>query len=91
MRLMVLRAYVVDIPPKGLRATDDISTAVDTYLSEACFQYQIWTTRDVNVNEAIRLAENILDPEMYGHAVTAEIRNRARIALGIPPNEGAGA
>ena len=28
------------------------------------------------------LAKNLLDPEMYGHAVTAEVRDAARRALG---------
>ena len=32
-------------------------------------------------------AAAILDPEMYGHAVTAEIRNHARRALGMTAQE----
>ncbi|TCP06590.1 hypothetical protein ONS87_06965 [Caldimonas thermodepolymerans] len=32
----------------------------------------------------VRLAEDILDPEVYGHAVTDEVRRRARQALGRP-------
>jgi hypothetical protein len=30
-----------------------------------------------------RLAEDLLNPEELGHAATAEIRDRARIALGL--------
>lgn len=32
----------------------------------------------------LRFALDILDPEMYGHAVPAEVRNAARAALGMP-------
>lgn len=34
-----------------------------------------------------RLAKNLLDPEMYGHAVSAEVRDAARAALGLPKVE----
>lgn len=33
------------------------------------------------------LARNLLDPEMYGWAVTAEVRDSARRCLGIEPCE----
>lgn len=34
-----------------------------------------------------RLVHNLLDPEMYGYAVTAEVRDAARVALGMRPVE----
>lgn len=36
---------------------------------------------------AIQLCKDLLDPEMFGFAVNAEIRNRAREALGIEGGE----
>lgn len=35
-------------------------------------------------NSLLRLALDILDPEAFGHAVTAEVRAAARQALGVP-------
>lgn len=35
--------------------------------------------------DAMKFLRNLLDPEMYGHAVTEEVRNEARKLLGIPP------
>lgn len=34
---------------------------------------------------ALALAKDLLDPEMYGYAVTPEVHNRARRVLGMPP------
>jgi len=34
-----------------------------------------------------RLARDLLDPELYGHAVTVEVRNAARRALGLVASE----
>ena len=36
---------------------------------------------------AEKLVADLLDPEMYGYAVTAEVRDRAREVLGIKPVE----
>lgn len=36
---------------------------------------------------AIDLCADLLNPEMYGYAVTAEVRNRAREVLGIEGRE----
>lgn len=36
---------------------------------------------------AVDLCHDLLNPEMYGYAVTAEIRNRAREVLGIEGRE----
>ena len=36
---------------------------------------------------AIDLCRDLLDPEMYGYAVTAEVINRAREVLGIECRE----
>ncbi len=36
------------------------------------------------MNENVYLfLKNLLDPEMYGFAVTAEVRDRARVLLGL--------
>lgn len=40
-----------------------------------------------NIAALHKLAENILDPEMYGFAVSAEVRDAARRALGFPAVE----
>lgn len=37
--------------------------------------------------EYIRFLKNLLDPEMFGHAVTAEVRDEARKLLGMKPVE----
>ena len=34
-------------------------------------------------SEVEAFLKNLLDPEMYGHAVTAEVRDEARILLGM--------
>ena len=34
--------------------------------------------------ECMVLLRNLLNPDMYGHAVTEEVRNEARRLLGIP-------
>lgn len=34
-----------------------------------------------------RLVHNLIDPEMYGYAVAAEVRDAARLALGMRPVE----
>lgn len=34
-----------------------------------------------------KFAQNILNPEVFGNAVTAEIRDAARVALGLPKVE----
>lgn len=37
--------------------------------------------------EVEKFLRNLLDPEMYGHAVTAEVRDEARKLLGMEPVE----
>lgn len=40
------------------------------------------------MNEAVeRFLRNLLDPEMFGHAVSAEVRDEARKLLGMEPVE----
>jgi hypothetical protein len=34
--------------------------------------------------DCLRFLRCLLDPDMYGHAVTEEVRNEARRILGIP-------
>lgn len=50
---------------------------------------QLATTTREN-DAALRLVCDLLDPEMYGYAVSAEVRDRARQVLGIPPCEATG-
>ena len=38
-------------------------------------------------NDVHRFLKNLLDPEMFGHAVTAEVRDEARKLLGMEPVE----
>jgi hypothetical protein len=38
-------------------------------------------------NDLVALAEDLLHPEQLGWAATAEIRDRARLCLGIPACE----
>jgi len=42
---------------------------------------------EVRVMQMETLVRSLLDPEMYGHAVTAEIRNHARRVLGLTKME----
>jgi len=37
--------------------------------------------------KALKLVKDLLDPEMYGYAVSAEVRNAAREVLGIQTRE----
>ncbi len=34
-------------------------------------------------NEVENFLRNLLNPDMYGHAVTAEVRDEARVLLGM--------
>jgi len=38
--------------------------------------------RTFNDEEVYRFLKNLLDPEMYGWVVTAEVRDKARVVLG---------
>lgn len=38
-------------------------------------------------NDVHRFLKSLLDPEMFGHAVTAEVRDEARKLLGMEPVE----
>lgn len=39
------------------------------------------------IAQAEALIRDLLNPEMYGYAVTPEVRDRARLVLGIAPCE----
>lgn len=41
----------------------------------------------INNRSVERFLRNLLDPEMFGHAVTAEVRDEARKLLGMQPVE----
>ena len=41
----------------------------------------------MNEAQVMQFLKSLLDPEMYGHAVTAEVRDRARVLLGKEPVE----
>lgn len=43
-------------------------------------RYEVREEWSENVNIFLR---NLLDPEKYGHAVTAEVRDEARVLLGM--------
>ena len=38
-------------------------------------------------NDVYQFLKNLLDPEMFGHAVTGEVRDEARKLLGMKPVE----
>jgi len=38
-------------------------------------------------NDVHRFLKNLLDPEMFGHAVSAEVRDEVRKLLGMKPVE----
>ncbi len=40
-----------------------------------------------NILDAYRLVNRLLDPEGFGFAVSAEVRDAARVVLGIKPVE----
>jgi hypothetical protein len=42
---------------------------------------------DADVARLRAFVKSLLDPDFYGHAVTAEIRDAARVALGMPASE----
>ena len=42
---------------------------------------------DLATIKALRLCAELLDPEKLGHAVSAEVRDRAREVFGIPKCE----
>lgn len=39
------------------------------------------------VLDAFKLVNDLLNPEVYGHAVSAEVRDQARVCLGLPKVE----
>lgn len=41
----------------------------------------------MNEAQVKQFLKSLLDPDMYGHAVTAEVRDRARVLLGKEPVE----
>lgn len=45
------------------------------------------SVRIVPHHEYIGFLKSLLDPEMFGHAVTAEVRDEARKLLGMKPVE----
>ena len=41
----------------------------------------------MNEIRVVRFLKDLLNPEMYGHAVSAEVRDRARMLLDMKPVE----
>jgi hypothetical protein len=39
------------------------------------------------IYNTFKFVNNLLNPEMYGHAVSAEVRDQARVCLGLPKVE----
>lgn len=70
-------------PVRGNRLTVEESDAL------GCINLQRAAGRVVFYSQEtlLNLAENILDPETFGHASTAEMRDAARAALGMPGGE----
>ena len=61
----------------------DVKTAQGKLLRRWCF-----VCGEVEeIEEFRKLAKDLLDPEVYGHTVTGEIRNRARRCFGWPESE----
>ena len=44
-------------------------------------------TEKYSLSDAIQLSEDLLNPNMFGYSVTAEVRNRAREVLGLKGRE----
>ena len=44
-------------------------------------------TEKYSLSDAIQLCEDLLNPNMFGYSVTAEVRNRAREVLGLKGRE----
>lgn len=70
--------------PRAVERNGDCYKLMQAHAAWQAWQ-AAWNHRAPTLTES--LARNLLDPEMYGHAVTAEIRNAARRALGIPTQE----
>ena len=39
------------------------------------------------IYNTFKFVNNLLNPDMYGHAVSAEVRDQARVCLGLPKVE----
>lgn len=73
--------------------TDDLSIADDAVDELQRLQRAI-ELKDAALTQAMAdlsklrvFARSLLDPELFGHAVSVEIRNAARRALGLPATE----
>jgi len=59
-------------------------------IAEAAYRLaaEAWMVRSklnrTRIDAAIKLAQDLLDPDMFGHAVNGEIRDRARFVIGLP-------
>jgi len=67
-----------------LQRYDELRYALDEQLDELGATASGSAQPQPHPDALVRLAEDILDPEVYGHAVTDEVRRRARQALGRP-------
>lgn len=75
----------------ALRESGKIAVLLTDHQAELAHQHQglkqYATTLGCDLNNAMRLVRDLIDPEMYGHAVSAEVRDRARQVLGVAPCE----
>jgi hypothetical protein len=70
-------SHYLNAEPHGQRSIDDALRHVLTMT----YQRGLHDAKAAPSGELMRLAMDLLDPEMYGHAVTQEVRNAARRAI----------
>lgn len=89
---------IVDLPDSGVSVRTDadrpmvgrgvtLAEALAMELLGTAFKRNAEVVYDPRQVPAIALALELLDPEGYGFAVTAEVRNRARDVLGRPSHQ----
>ena len=89
---------LIDVPGVGISVRTDASppavgqpltpaTALALDLLRLCKAQASDVRYGPQTIAALALARDLLNPEVLGHAVTPEVRDRARVALGIPPCE----
>lgn len=89
--VLPLRGAVPDKPGSGFAKASVHTMAWDMLAFAALKGCRVGgnvAANRVNPVLLIGLAQALLDPEQLGHAVTAEVRDMARLALGKPAVEG---
>jgi hypothetical protein len=70
-------ANYLNAEPHGQRSIDDALRHVLTMT----YQRGLHDAKTAPAGALVRLATDLLDPEMYGHAVTQEVRDAAKRAI----------